>query len=71
MRKKSGESINHLLLQCEVALEVWNMVCQLFGVTWVMPGRLKECLGSWRRQWGNRTVLQSWRKAPLCVMWCL
>jgi hypothetical protein len=29
---KSGESIDHLLLHCEVALEVWNMICQLFGV---------------------------------------
>jgi hypothetical protein len=29
---KSGESIDHLLLHYEVALEVWNMICQLFGV---------------------------------------
>jgi hypothetical protein len=47
MCKKSGESIGHLLLHCEVAIEVWNMVCQLVGVMWVMPGRLKDCLGSW------------------------
>jgi hypothetical protein len=44
--KKSGESIDHLLLHCEVAIEVWNMVFQLFGVMWVMPGRLNDCLGS-------------------------
>jgi hypothetical protein len=37
----------------------------------VMPGRLKECLGSWRGQKGNRIVIQIWKKAPLCVMWCL
>jgi hypothetical protein len=36
-----------------------------------MPGCLKECLGSWRAQRGNRTVLQIWRMAPLYVMWCL
>jgi hypothetical protein len=71
MCKKSGESIDHLLLHCEIDSEIWNMVCQLFGVTWVMPGRLKECLGSWREQRGNRTVLQTWGMAPLCVMWCL
>ena len=34
MCKKSGESIDHLLLHCGVALEVWNMVCLLFGVMW-------------------------------------
>jgi hypothetical protein len=32
MCKKSEESIDHLFLHCEVAIEVWNMVCQLFGV---------------------------------------
>ena len=47
MCKKSGESIDHLLLHCEVAIEVWNMVCQQFGVMWVMLGRLKEFLRSW------------------------
>jgi hypothetical protein len=27
MCKKSGESIDHVLLHCEVASKVWNMVC--------------------------------------------
>jgi hypothetical protein len=71
MCKKSGESIVHLLLHCEVAMEVWNMVCQLFGVMWVMPDSVMDCLGSWRAQKGNRTVLQTWRMVPLCVMWCI
>jgi hypothetical protein len=71
MCKTNGELIVHLLLHCEVALEVWNIVCQLFGVVWVMPGSLKECLGSWRAQRGTRTVLQIWRMALLCAMWCL
>jgi hypothetical protein len=35
------------------------MVFQFFVVTWVMPDRMKECLGSWRGQRGNHTVLQS------------
>ena len=66
--KCSGESIDHLLLHCEVPMELWNMVFQLFGVTWVMPSWMKECLGSWRRQRGNCTVLQIWRMTHLCVM---
>ena len=36
-----------------------------------MPGKMKECLGSWRGQRGNRTVLKIWRIVPLCVMGCL
>jgi hypothetical protein len=45
------------------------MVFQLFGVMLVMPGRMKDCLGSWRGQKGNRIVLQIWRMVPLCVIW--
>jgi hypothetical protein len=71
MCKKSRESINHLLLHCEVAIEVWNMVFWLFGGMWVMQGRLKDCLGSWQGQKGNSIVIQIWRMTPLCVMWCL
>ena len=71
MCKHNGESTDHLLLHCEVAMEVWSMVFQLFGVTWVMPGRMKDCLGSWRRQRGNRIVLQIRKMVPLCVMWCM
>jgi len=36
MCKTCGESIDHLLLQCMVATELWNTILQLFGVVWVM-----------------------------------
>jgi hypothetical protein len=71
MCKHGGESINHLLLHCEIAIKLWNMVCQMFGVTWVMPSRMKDCLGSWRGPRGNCTIMHIWRMAPLRVMWCL
>ena len=35
MCKSWGESIDHLLLHCEVANEVWNVFFQLFGVSWL------------------------------------
>jgi hypothetical protein len=37
MCKKNGESVDHLLLHCEVAAWLWNYVFTLFGVEWVMP----------------------------------
>jgi hypothetical protein len=36
MCKKYGESIDHLLIHCEVATEFCNALLQLFGVAWVM-----------------------------------
>jgi hypothetical protein len=32
MFKKSGESIDHLLLQCEVTTKLWSALYKLFGV---------------------------------------
>ena len=37
MCKLGGESVNHLLLHCKFAQELWNMVFTLFGVHWVIP----------------------------------
>jgi hypothetical protein len=71
MCKTSGESIDHLFLHCMVATELWRTILQLFGVEWVMPGSVKDMLGSWRSQKGNRTLIPIWRMAPLCLMWCV
>ena len=46
MCKKDGESIDHLLLHCHVARELWNMVFNLFGVHWVMPCDVVDLLAS-------------------------
>jgi hypothetical protein len=48
MCKKSREFIDHLLLHCEVARELWSSLFNLFGVDWVMPRRVRELLVSWR-----------------------
>jgi hypothetical protein len=45
--KKSGESIDHLLLHCEVARALWSYVLILFGVEWIMPRTVLELLNSW------------------------
>ena len=34
MCKKDGGSINHLLLHCQMASELWSFVLCLFGVEW-------------------------------------
>jgi len=37
MCKKSEESIDNLLLHCEVARELWSAIFSLVGIKWVMP----------------------------------
>uniref|UniRef100_A0A2N9IY74 Reverse transcriptase domain-containing protein n=1 Tax=Fagus sylvatica TaxID=28930 RepID=A0A2N9IY74_FAGSY len=36
MCKCSGETVDHLLLHCSVANELWGFVFQMFGVDWIM-----------------------------------
>jgi hypothetical protein len=53
---KSGESVNYLLLHCEVAQALWNVLFTLFYVTWVMQGRVADLLACWKGQRCNRSV---------------
>uniref|UniRef100_A0A2N9HJX6 Cux N-terminal domain-containing protein n=1 Tax=Fagus sylvatica TaxID=28930 RepID=A0A2N9HJX6_FAGSY len=62
MCKHSGESPNHLLLQCETAQSLWSMVFCLFGVIWVMPGSVVEV---WLVGWG-RSVNPDMRTLGCC-----
>jgi hypothetical protein len=64
MCKKSGESIDHLL-HCVIAREIWSSLFHSFGVVWVMPGRVRKILVSWRGQMGNCNALEVRRLAPL------
>ena len=53
MCKCSGESVDHLLLHCGVAREVWNFIIRSFGVSWVLPERVMDLLFGWRNWWGK------------------
>jgi hypothetical protein len=63
--------IDHLLLHCEVARDLWSSIYNLFGVVWVIPRRVINLLNSWRSQVGYRPVREAWQLAPLCLWWCL
>jgi hypothetical protein len=69
--KKSGESIDHLLLHCEVARDLWNYILILSGVEWVMPLTVLELLKSWGAAIGCGHAKEAWRLAPLCLLWCI
>jgi hypothetical protein len=37
MCKRDGESVDHLLLHCEVACALWSALFSRFELSWVMP----------------------------------
>ena len=71
MCKRSGESVDHLLLHCPMAWELWSMVLGLFGVHWVMRCHVLDVWAGWQGCYGNHCNLVVWRMVPHCVMWCL
>jgi hypothetical protein len=47
MCKVDGESVDHLLLHCPYAKELWDMIFGLFGLQWVMPKTVLDLMYCW------------------------
>jgi hypothetical protein len=45
--KKTGESVDHLLLYCDVASALWSSLFSCFGMSWVMPRWIVNLLACW------------------------
>jgi hypothetical protein len=58
MCKKSRGSIDHLLLHCEAARDLWSSPFKLVGAVMVMLRRVRDLLVSWRGQDGGHKMLE-------------
>ena len=63
--------MNHLLLHCRVAYELWSMVFCFFDIHWVMPYKVSELLTSWHGKFGRHQNIDLWRFVLHCLFWCL
>jgi hypothetical protein len=68
--KKNGESVDHLLLHCEVACVIWNFFFKCFGLYWVMPRRVVDLFAYWWTA-GSTWSVVVWKMVPLCLLCCL
>ena len=71
MCKNCGESMDHLLLHCPIACELWSLVFCLFGIHWVMPQKVIELFESWQGKFGRHRNIELWRIVPHCLLWCI
>ena len=69
--KLNGESVDHLLLHCPLARELWSMVFGLFGLDWVMPCKVIQLWAAWQIRSADLRNMAIWRMVPHCVIWCL
>lgn len=47
--------MDHLLLHCEIAYELWSEVSLMFGIQWVMPGMAASLLFGWKNCFGKHS----------------
>ena len=71
MCKRCGESVDHLLLHCPIAYEMWSVVFCLFGICWVIPQRVVDLLDSWSCNFRRHHNIAIWRIVPHYLMWCI
>ena len=69
--KSCGELVDHLLLHCPIACELWLLVFCLFGIHWVMPHKVIELFESWQGKFGRHRNIELWRIVPHCLLWCI
>ena len=71
MRKWNGEATDHLLLHCPIARELWNIVCSLFEVHWVMLHGVVEVelLASWSDNFNRHKSSVIWSMIHHCLIW--
>jgi hypothetical protein len=65
MCKRCGETVDHLLLHCTVAQELWSLVFSMFEIHWVMPKRVADVLFDWMYCFGKHGSSFAWNIAPL------
>lgn len=46
--KRRGESVGHLLIDCDEACDLWNIIFESYGLRWVMLYRVVDLFGCWR-----------------------
>ena len=68
MCKGSGETVDHLLIHCQVARSLWCWILRVFGLSWVFPETVKDLLFNWWNGLGKHAS-DIWNLVPLCLMW--
>ena len=69
MCKEDRETMKHLLANCPVARDLWDMIFALFGVLSVMPKGVIELLSCWKNQFGRHRNIAIWKAVPHCLIW--
>ena len=63
--------VDHLLLHCPIALELWSIVFGLFRVYYVTQKSVVDLFAAWQGWFGNHRNCIIWKAVRHHVMWCI
>jgi len=69
MCKNNGESVDHLLLHCDITSALRNTVFSSVGLVWTMPRRMVDLFAYWRRPRARSQLDAVWKMILPCLMW--
>jgi hypothetical protein len=69
--KKNEEFINHLLIHCEYIIDLWHLVLNIFGASWMMPSNILELLHCWKFQGWGHPKEAIWKVISTFLMWSI
>jgi ABC-type long-subunit fatty acid transport system fused permease/ATPase subunit len=70
MCKAAEETVDHLLLHCGVAREIWSFVFRSFGIDGVLLNSFTELLFGWWN-WFGKSSSSVWNLIPSCLIWTI
>jgi len=65
------ETINHLFLHCKETMKLWQIFINKRGISWSMPGNIKEALACWNRDGNQSGHRERWKIVPACIWWTI
>ncbi|WMV13212.1 hypothetical protein MTR67_006597 [Solanum verrucosum] len=65
------ETINHLFLHCKETVKLWQIFINKRGISWSMPGSIKEALACWNRDGNQSGHRERWKIVPACIWWTI
>jgi hypothetical protein len=65
----SEESVDHILLHCDVAYVIWITFFSRFGLSGVRSRHVVDMFTCWTTS--NTRSVATWKMVSTCLLWCL
>ncbi|KAI8552751.1 hypothetical protein RHMOL_Rhmol06G0291500 [Rhododendron molle] len=71
MYKRDADTVDHLLIHCPVAWELWTTMISWFVIRWALSRNVMELLIAWKGAKVGKKRKRVWNLIPLSLMWII